>query len=166
MKKYSFKEEICLPMEHLGVFFVRPDRIGIWKCCNKRRFNLQDRKKLFRRKLLIPSRNIYVTWFILWITWQNVSLDRNFGALQNMSMASLNLLLNLSSSLVRIEEEDKVWPDFRWSPTAVVDAPESHSKRSSCLPKVEILTAFALNFVHHSTFLFPGCQIFGVDQMQ
>ena len=46
-------------MEHLGVFFVRPDRIGIWKCCNKRRFNLQDRKKLFTRKHLIPSRNIY-----------------------------------------------------------------------------------------------------------
>ena len=46
-------------MEHLGVFFVRPDRIGIWKCCNKRRFNLQDRKNVFTRKLLIPSRNIY-----------------------------------------------------------------------------------------------------------
>ena len=38
---------------------MRPDRIGIWKCCNKRRFNLQDRKKLFTRKHLIPSRNIY-----------------------------------------------------------------------------------------------------------
>ena len=49
---------------------------------------------------------------MLWITWQNVSLDRDFGALQNTSMASLNLLLNLSSSLVRIEEEDKVWPDW------------------------------------------------------
>ena len=38
---------------------MRPDRIGIWKCCNKRRFNLQDRKKRFTGKLLIPSRNIY-----------------------------------------------------------------------------------------------------------
>ena len=38
---------------------MRPDRIGIWKCCNKRRFNLQDRKNRFTRKLLIPSRNIY-----------------------------------------------------------------------------------------------------------
>ena len=41
------------------MFFVRPDRNGIWKCCNKRRFNLQDKKKLFTRTLLIPSRNIY-----------------------------------------------------------------------------------------------------------
>ena len=38
---------------------MRPDRIGIWKCCNKCRFNLQERKKLFTRKPLIPSRNIY-----------------------------------------------------------------------------------------------------------
>ena len=156
------------------MFFLRPDRIGIWKCCNKRRFNLQDKKKTFYTQafdsiaeyLSRDGFGRFVTWFVLWITWHNVSLDRDFGALQSMSMASLNLLLNLSSSLVRIEEEDKVWPDFRWSPTAVVDALESHSKRSSCLPKVEILTAFALNFVHHSTFLFPGCQIFGVDQMQ
>ena len=43
------------------MFFVRPDRIGIWKCCNERRFDLQDRKKLFTHKLLIPSRNIYLS---------------------------------------------------------------------------------------------------------
>ena len=36
---------------------MRPDRIGIWKCCNKRRFNLQDRKKRFKRKLLIYAEN-------------------------------------------------------------------------------------------------------------
>ena len=41
------------------MFFVRPDPIGIWKCCNKRRLNLRDRIKRFTRKLLIPSRSIY-----------------------------------------------------------------------------------------------------------
>ena len=42
---------------------------------------------------------------------------------------------------------------------------ESHSKRSSCPPNLEIITAFALKFLHHSTFLFPECQIFEVAQM-
>ena len=39
--------------------------------------------------------------------------------------ASLTLLLNTSTSLMRIKEEDisRVWPyHFRWSPTATVDA--------------------------------------------
>ena len=38
---------------------------------------------------------------------------------------------------------------------------------SSCPPNLEIITAFALKFLHHSTFLFPWCQIFEVahDQM-
>ena len=39
---------------------------------------------------------------------------------------------------------------------------ESHSKRTSCLPNAEIITAFALNF-HISRF--PRCRIFEVDQI-
>ena len=100
---------------------MRPDRIGIWKCCNKRRFNLQDRKKLFTLKLLVPSRNFYQVMDLDVLSRDLYCESRDKTSplvrprliLRNMSIASLNLLLNLSSSLVRIEEEDKVWPDFR-----------------------------------------------------
>lgn len=100
---------------------MRPDRIGIWKCCNKRRFNLQDSKKLFTHKLLFPSRNFYqvmdldvLSLDLYCESRDNTSrLVRSRLIVRNMSIASLNLLLNLSSSLVRIAEEDKVWPDFR-----------------------------------------------------
>ena len=86
-------------------------------------------------------------------------------------MTSLTLLLNMSSFLARIEEEDifEMWPDrFRWSPTALVDAFVIATCSLNLTPKglaKKWSLALTLNFVHHPSFSFVVCRIFGVGQV-
>ena len=123
----------------------------------------------------------YVMWFTLWITWQNVSIDCGELAIsvsaQCWSPAKyFDGLPNSSFERVPLPREDRkgghiqgvAWQlkmirNLRcWRPCYCNVFLESHSKRTSCLLNVEIITAFALNF-HISRF--PRCRIFEVDQI-
>ena len=103
---------------------------------------------------------------------QSASLLR-VGARQNISMASLTLLLNMSSSPVRIEKEDisKVWrPDnFRWSPTTLVDALVIATCSLNLIPKgiaVSPMQKSSQPLHWTSTFLLSlGVGFFEVDQI-
>ena len=123
----------------------------------------------------------YVMWFTLWITWQNVSIDCGELAI-NVSVQCwsptkyFDGLPNSSFERVPIPREDRkgghiqgvAWQlkmirNLRcWRPCYCNVFLESHSKRTSCLPNVEIITAFALNF---HILVSPWSRIFEVDQI-
>ena len=107
----------------------------------KPRFNLQDRKNIYKQAFDSIAESLssdgfgrLVTWFILWTTWQNLSIDcgelvtsvsvqcwsrkKYFDGLPNASLEHA-LLPREDRRGGHIQEG----PDnFGWSPTVVVDA--------------------------------------------
>ena len=97
----------------------------------------------------------YVIWFTLCKTWQNVSIDCGELAISVSAdcWSPTKYFDGLpNSSFERVPLPPLLTPLFL----------ESHSKRTSRLHNIEIITAFALNF-HISRF--PGSRIFEVDQI-